>query len=420
MFGQTETCGIVATYPIPAQQDERVKIVPLGRAIANTQIYLLDSHMQPVPIGVPGELHIGGLGLARGYLNRPELTDEKFIPDPFRQKEGARVYKTGDLARFLRDGSIEFIGRSDYQVKIRGFRIELGEIEAVLSQHPSVLQTVVIAREDGSGEKRLVAYVVSNEGPALSISDLRRFLREKLPEYMVPFAFVLLEALPLTPSGKVNRSVLPAPDLAKPDSEENFVAPRDELEQELVQIWEEVLRVQPIGIKDNFFDLGGHSLLAVHLFGQIETKFGKKLPLATLFQSGTVETLAKMLCPAQEKATGDQVLLGALGEDTSTDAWSSLVAIQPNGSKPPLFFMHPMGGEILCYRPIAMHLGQDQPVYGLQPPGLDGKEPLLTRVEDMAALYIQANADHSTQRSLLYRRLLFRGYSCLGDSSATP
>jgi aspartate racemase len=389
MFGQTETCGIVATYPIPAQQDERVKIVPLGRAIANTQIYLLDSHMQPVPIGVPGELHIGGLGLARGYLNRPELTDEKFIPDPFRQKEGARVYKTGDLARFLRDGSIEFIGRSDYQVKIRGFRIELGEIEAVLSQHPCVLQTVVVAREDGSGEKRLVAYVVSNEGPALSVSDLRRFLREKLPEYMVPFAFMLLEALPLTPSGKVNRSVLPAPDLAKPDSEENFVAPRDELEQELVQIWEEVLRVQPIGIKDNFFDLGGHSLLAVHLFGQIETKFAKKLPLATLFQSGTVETLAKMLRPAQEKAIGDQVLLEALGEDTSIDAWSSLVAIQPHGSKPPLFFMHPMGGEILCYRPIAMHLGQDQPVYGLQPPGLDGKQPLLTRVEDMAALYIQ-------------------------------
>ncbi|KAB8317793.1 amino acid adenylation domain-containing protein [Tolypothrix campylonemoides VB511288] len=389
MFGQTETCGIVATYPIPAQQDERVKIVPLGRPIANTQIYLLDSHMQPVPIGVPGELHIGGLGLARGYLNRPELTNEKFIPDPFRPKEGARVYKTGDLARFLPDGSIEFIGRSDYQVKIRGFRIELGEIEAVLSQHPSVLQTVVVAREDASGEKRLVAYVVSNEGSALSLSDLRRFLREKLPEYMVPFAFVLLEALPLTPSGKVNRSVLPAPDLAKPDSKENFVAPRNQLEQELVQIWEEVLRVQPIGIKDNFFDLGGHSLLAVHLFGQIETKFGKKLPLATLFQSGTVETLAKMLCPAQEKVTGDQVLLGALGEDTSIDTWSSLVAIQPNGSKPPLFFMHPMGGEILCYRPIAMYLGSDQPVYGLQPRGLDGKQPLLTRVEDMAALYIQ-------------------------------
>ncbi|MEI2582759.1 non-ribosomal peptide synthetase [Scytonema sp. PRP1] len=389
MFGQTETCGIVATYPIPAEQDERVKIVPLGRPIANTQIYLLDSHMQPVPIGVPGELHIGGLGLARGYLNRPELTDEKFIPDPFRAKEGARVYKTGDLARFLKDGSIEFIGRSDYQVKIRGFRIELGEIEAVLSQHPSVLQTVVVAREDASGEKRLVAYVVSNEGPALSVSDLRQFLREKLPEYMVPFAFVLLEALPLTPSGKVNRSVLPAPDLAKPDSKENFVAPRNQLEQELVQIWEEVLRVQPIGIKDNFFDLGGHSLLAVHLFGQIETKFGKKLPLATLFQSGTVETLAKMLCPTQEQPTSDQVLPGTLREDTSIDTWSSLVAIQPNGSKPPLFFMHPMGGEILCYRPIAMYLGSDQPVYGLQPPGLDGKQPLLTRVEDMAALYIQ-------------------------------
>ncbi|WP_017318022.1 non-ribosomal peptide synthetase [Mastigocladopsis repens] len=389
MYGQTETSGTVAVYPIPAQQDERGKIVPLGRPIANTQIYLLDAHLQPVPIGVVGELHIGGGGPARGYLNRPELTAEKFIPNPFSQEEGARLYKTGDLARYLQDGNIEFIGRSDYQVQIRGFRIELGEIEAVLSQHPSVLQTVVIAREDVRGDKRLVAYVVPNQEPAPIISDLRRFLKEKLPEYMIPSAFVLLESFPLTPTGKVNRNTLPAPDLAKQDPDATFVAPRNELERQLAEIWEEVLHVQSIGVKDNFFDLGGHSLLAVHLFAQVEQKFGKKLPLATLFQSGTVEALAMMLRSREEKATGHQALLGA-EEDTSKAPWSSLVEIQPKGSQPPLFLVHPLGGEILCYRALAMHLGRDQPVYGLQQQGLDGEQSFLTQVEDMAALYIEA------------------------------
>ncbi|GAA6623227.1 amino acid adenylation domain-containing protein [Scytonema sp. NUACC26] len=382
MFGQTETCGIVATYPIPEQQDERVKIVPLGRPIANTQIYLLDEHMQPVPIGVPGELHIGGLGLARGYLNRPELTEEKFIPDPFSQKEGARLYKTGDLARYLADGNIEFIGRQDYQVKIRGFRIELGEVEAVLNQHPSVVQTAVMACVDALGDKRLVAYVVPNQELEPVTSDLRGFLKEKLPEYMVPSAFVLLEALPLTPSGKVNRAALPAYDFSKLDLEANFVAPRDELEQQIAQIWEEVLHRQPIGIRDNFFDLGGHSLLAVHVFAQIEQKFGKKLPLATLFQSGTVEALAIMLRFQEEKA-------GVTSENETETFWSSLVKIQPYGSKPPLFLAHALGGETLCYRTLAMHLGRERPVYGLQPQGLDEKQPLLTSVEDMAALYIK-------------------------------
>ncbi len=393
MFGQTETCGIVATYPILAQQDDkpgtacakgdRVKIVPLGSPIANTQIYLLDEHMQPVPIGVSGELHIGGLGLARGYLNRPELTEEKFIPDPFSQKAGARLYKTGDLARYLSNGNIEFIGRSDYQVKIRGFRIELGEVEAVLNQHPSVVQTAVIAAcVDAQGDKRLVAYVVPNKELEPVISDLRGFLKEQLPEYMVPSAFVLLEALPLTPSGKVNRGALPAYDFSKLDLEANFVAPRDELEQQIAQIWEEVLHRQPIGIRDNFFDLGGHSLLAVHLFAQIEQKFGKKLPLATLFQSGTVEALATMLRFQQEKA-------GAIAQAETEITWSSLVKIQPHGSKPPLFLAHPLGGETLCYRSLALLLGQDRPVYGLQPRGLDGREALYTRVEDMAAHYIK-------------------------------
>ncbi|NMG21590.1 non-ribosomal peptide synthetase [Brasilonema bromeliae] len=389
MFGQTETCGIVATYPIPAQQHERVKIVPLGRPIPNTQIYLLDSHMQPVPIGIAGELHIGGLGLARGYLNRPELTEEKFIPDLFSQKEGARLYKTGDLARYLPDGSIEFIGRSDYQVKIRGFRIELGEVEAVLNQHPAVLQSVVVAREDKSGEKRLVAYVVPNQKTTVTITELRRFLKKKLPEYMVPFAFVLLEALPLTPSGKVNRSTLPAPDLVKQDLQATFVAPHDDLEKTLSQIWEEVLGIQPIGVRDDFFDLGGHSLLAVRLFAQIEKKFDKKLPLATLFQSGSVEALANILRQEEEPTAGNQVLIATHHQHTSRAPWSSLVEIQPNGSKPPFFCIHPLGGEILCYRPLALHLGSDQPVYGLQPLGLDGKHPPLTRIEDMAAHYIK-------------------------------
>ena len=388
MFGQTETCGIVATYPIPAQQNERVKIVPLGRPIPNTQIYLLDSHMQPVPIGVAGEMHIGGVGLAQGYLNRPELTDEKFIPNPFIQEEGARIYKTGDLARFLPNGNIEFLGRGDYQVKIRGFRIELGEIEAVLSQHPSIVQTVVIAYEHIPGDKRLVAYVVLNQHTTATISELRRFLKEKLPEYMVPSVFVLLEALPLTPSGKVNRSALPAPEQVLQEPEATFVAPRDDLEQKLSQIWEEVLGIQPIGIMDNFFDLGGHSLLAIRLFAQIENKFAKKLPLATLFQSNTVEAIAKILRQGEEKAFGNQVL-SRLGENKSKTSWSSLVEIQPTGSKPPLFCLHPLGGELLKYHKLAPHLGSDQPVYGLQPQGLDGKQPPFTRIEDMVEHYIK-------------------------------
>ncbi|MBW4476883.1 MAG: amino acid adenylation domain-containing protein [Tolypothrix brevis GSE-NOS-MK-07-07A] len=387
MFGQTETCGIVATYPIPAQQDERVKIVPLGRPIPNTQIYLLDSHMQPVPIGVAGELHIGGVGLAQGYLNRPELTDEKFIPNPFIQEEGARIYKTGDLARFLPNGNIEFLGRGDYQVKIRGFRIELGEIEAVLSQHPSIVQTVVIAYEHIPGDKRLVAYVVPNQQTTATISELRRFLKEKLPEYMIPSVFVFLEALPLTPSGKVNRSALPAPEQALQESEVTFVAPRDDLEQKLSQIWEEVLGIQPIGIMDNFFDLGGHSLLAVRLFSNIEQTFGKKLPLSSLFPSATVEALAETI--SQTELAVDNQVSSTLAENKSKTSWSSLVEIQPTGSKPPLFCIHPLGGETLCYRDLANHLGSEQPVYGLQPIGLDGKQPHHTRIEDMASHYIQ-------------------------------
>jgi amino acid adenylation domain-containing protein len=387
VYGPTE-CTTFSTWYLVQNVPEGATTLPIGRPISNTQAYILDRHLQPVPIGIPGELYIGGPGLAKGYLNRPELNAERFIPNPFSHEKEARLYKTGDLVRYLPDGNIEFVGRIDNQVKIRGFRIELGEIEAVLGQHPAVQHTAVIVRQDTPGDKRLVAYVVPNQDQVTTVSELRDFLKDKLPNYMIPAAFVMLEVLPLTPNGKVNRRALPAPDQIRQELEATFVAPRNELESQLIQIWEEILNVKPIGIKDNFFDLGGHSLLAVKLFAQIEKKFGKQLPLAILFQSGTVEALATVISPKQ-KVLENQVSNASHQEEKSQDAWSCLVPIQPQGSKPPFFCIHPLGGEVLCYRPLAMHLGTDQPFYGIQPRGLDGKQPPLTSIEEMAALYIQ-------------------------------
>ncbi len=345
---------------------------PIGRPIANTVIYILDSELQPVPIGVPGELHIGGAGLARGYLNRRELTEQKFIPNPFSNQPGSRLYKTGDLARYLPDGNIEFIGRIDHQVKIRGFRIELGEIEAVLAQHSQVREAVVIAREDIPGDKRLVAYLTTND-PKTTINDLRSFLKTKLPEYMIPGAFVLLESIPLTPNGKVNRRALPIPDASSLLRESSFIAPRDSLELQLAQIWSEILGVSPIGVRDNFFDLGGHSLLAVRLMAEIEKQFSKNLSLATLFQGATVEQLAILL-----------------RQNTDTHSWSALVAIQPQGNHPPFFCMPGSGGNVVYFHQLARHLGNDQPFYALQPPSLDGISEPKGSVEEVAAYYLQA------------------------------
>jgi thioesterase domain-containing protein/acyl carrier protein len=348
LYGPTETTIWSTVYKVgPGERS-----VPIGRPIANTQVYLLDSYLQPVPIGVPGELYIGGVGLARGYLHRPELTAEKFILDPFSNEPGTRLYKTGDLARSLPDGNIEFLGRIDYQVKIRGFRIELGEIETVLSQHPAVRETVVLAYESRPGEKRLVAYVVSHQEQISTSSELRSFLKEKLPDYLVPSTFVTLDALPLTPNGKVDRRALPAPDMARPTMEEGFILPRDRLELQLAKIWEQILGLKSIGVKDNFFDLGGYSLLAVRLFLQIEKVFGEKLPLTTLFQAPTIEQLADVL-------RGSQAGWSA--------AWSSLVAIQPGGSNQP-FFCVPgnLGNVFVDLGELAKYLGPDQPFYGLQ------------------------------------------------------
>jgi hypothetical protein len=281
---------------------------PIGRPIANTQIYILDRNLQPVPIGIPGELHIGGVGLARGYLHLPELTAEKFIPDPFCDDSQARLYKTGDLARYRPDGNIEFLGRMDHQVKIRGFRIELGEIEVVLAQHPAVCEAVVNVHEPLPGDKRLAAYVVADPSPVPTSSELRRFLKQKLPDYMVPSAFVFVEAFPLTSSGKIDRCSLPAPDASRPELEGGYVAPRTPTEEILASVWAEVLGMEKVGIHDNFFELGGHSLPAMQVISRIHRACSEDLPIRALFDSPTVAELAQCLLIAM--ATSDQQIAG--------------------------------------------------------------------------------------------------------------
>ncbi len=271
----------------------------IGRPIANTRIYLLDERLKPVPIGVPGELHIGGDGLARGYLGRPELTAERFIPNPYGEAPGARLYKTGDLARYLPDGSIKFLSRIDHQVKLRGFRIELGEIETVLKQHPAVPDCVVVVREDVPGDMRLVAYVVLAHEPGSVIGELRGFLREKLPEYMIPSAFVRINELPLTRHGKVNRQALPAPESERPELHAAYIAPRTKIEQTIATLWQEVLRVEKVGMDDNFFDLGGHSLLMVQVHSRLREAFSKDISLIEMFRNPTVSSLAKYFADAE-------------------------------------------------------------------------------------------------------------------------
>ncbi len=309
LYGPTEAAIDVTFWDCRRQSD--FPIVPIGRPIANTQIYLLDQHLQPVPIGVPGELYIGGDGLARGYLNRPDLTSERFIPNPFSDKPGARLYRSGDLARYLPHGEIEYLGRIDHQVKVRGFRIELGEIEAVLSQHPAVRETVVVVREDEPGSKRLVAYAVLHPEQTLTITELRRFLEEKLPNYMVPTALVMLEELPLTPNGKVDRRALPAPDTARPESESTFVPPRTPVEEVLAGIWSDVLRREPIGVHDNFFELGGDSILSLQIIFRAN-QAGFKLTPKQLFEHQTIAELAIVAGTNQLTQTEQGVVSGAL------------------------------------------------------------------------------------------------------------
>ena len=369
VYGPTENTTFSSWYLVE-NLPTAATTIPIGRPIANTQIYILDEYLQPVPVGVPGELHIGGAGLAKGYLNRPELTIEKFIPNPFSADSDSRLYKTGDLVRYLKDGNIEFLGRIDTQVKIRGFRIELGEIEAVLSQHEDVQIACVMLREDTPGEKRIVAYVVPQPKVTVTTSTLRRFLTHKLPGYMIPSAFMILDSLPLTPNGKVDRRALKAP--SNSSDSDTFVQARNQLELQLVQLWSKVLKVDKIGVQDNFFELGGHSLLASYLITQVKQQLGKDIPLITLFQNPTIEQLATII---------------QTGSDHSTP--SCLVAIQPQGSKPPFFCVPGAGGRPFYFYHLGRYLGEDQPFYSFEN-NLSQESGSITRIEDMASIYIEA------------------------------
>ncbi|MCE2699816.1 MAG: amino acid adenylation domain-containing protein [Nostocales cyanobacterium LE14-WE4] len=374
-YGPTESTTFTCCYPIPRKLETTIESIPIGSPIANTQVYILDEYLQPVPVGVPGELHIGGAGLAKGYLNRPELTQEKFIPNPF---DNSKLYKTGDLARYLPDGNIEYLGRIDNQVKIRGFRIELGEIEAVLSQHEDVQISCVIVREDTPGEtctegsrsKQLVAYIVPQKNVTLTTSELRQFLGNKLPGYMIPQAFVMLESLPLTPNGKVDRRALKAP--THTSNSDRFIEVRNQLELKLLQIWSNILKVDKIGVQDNFFDLGGHSLLAPYLMTQIKQQIGKDIALKDLFQNPTIEQLAAII---QKES-----------DDSSP---SCLVAIQPNGSNLPFFCVPGAGGRPFYFYHLGRCLGDDQPLYSFEN-NLYQELGAITHIEDMASIYIEA------------------------------
>jgi amino acid adenylation domain-containing protein len=292
IYGLTET-GLATFWDCRPESNHR--IIPIGRHTANTKIYILDSSHQPVPVGITGQLYIGGDGLARGYLNCLEITKEKFIPDCFFNQLSKRLFKTGDMARYLPDGNIEFLGRMDNQVKIRGFRVEPEEVEALLSQFSKIRQTIVMAREDIPGTKKLVAYVVPQSEHVPTSSELRRFLKQTLPDYMIPSIFVFLKTLPLTPNGKVDRRSLPIPDKNRPHLESTFVLPRTPLEQNILLIWSQVLKIEKIGIYDNFFDLGGHSLLATQILSRLKQTFNMDIPFKVIFEAQNIADLSEYI-----------------------------------------------------------------------------------------------------------------------------
>ena len=310
------------------------------------------------------------MGLARGYRNRPDLTAEVFVPDPFVANE--RIYRTGDRARYGPEGDLEFMGRVDGQIKLRGFRIEPGDVETALRAHPAVREAAVVLRGD-EPRQRLVAYVVPRAGQSPSSGDLRSLLKKTLPGFMVPSEFVTLTALPLTPSGKLDRKALPEPGADPGGLARTYVAPRDLVEIKLVRLWQKVLGVDRVGVEDDFFELRGHSLLAARLLYEIERAFGRRLPLTVIFDAPTVGQLASLF-----------------RKEGWSPSWRSLVPIQVGGSRRPLFLVHALGGNVLTYRHLARRLGSDQPVYALQAQGLDGRQPPLRRVEDMATQYIAA------------------------------
>ncbi len=367
-LGPTEST-LALQYFLDQETEIQRNAVPVGYPVDETEILLLDPNGRPTELC--GEIGIRSPHVALGYWGKPEATRVAFLPDP----EGGerRIYRTGDLGRLLPNGAVQFLGRRDSQVKVRGHRIELGEIEETLGRHPTVRQSAVALREAAPDDQRLVAYLVRNGGKATSIADLRIFLERQLPAFMIPSTFVWLESLPLTPSGKIDRSALPPPDLSRSQFESPFVAPRNPIEAAISQIWRDILHIDRVGVHDNFFDLGGHSLLAALLAATVGKQLGRPVALATIFRAPTVAELAEILPDSKR----------------SRRPFPSLVAIlQPNGTERPFFCVHANTG-IVYYRELAMVLGPDQPFYGLQAQGLDGRRPPLETVEEMATHYIR-------------------------------
>lgn len=371
MYGPTETT-VWSTVKLIVNDTD----ITIGKPIDNTQVYILDEKLNNFTDGTVGEIYIGGDGVAKGYLNRPELTDERFVDDIFSGIAGSKMYRTGDLGKIREDGEIICLGRIDHQVKVRGYRIELEEIEQNLIKEENIKQAVVIAREDTPGNPRLVAYVIVNE--LINSTDLKQQfdswqqgLLAALPEYMVPDDFVIMEVIPITPNGKIDRKALPKPDYGNIQRTGEFVAPRTANEKLVAEIWQQLMGIENISMTDNFFELGGRSLVAVQIMARIEKETGKRLPLATLFEYATIEKLA-----------------ARLEIDPSSITWESLVPIKPSGSKMPLYIVHGAGLNVLLFNALAMNMDAEQPVYGLQARGLNGVDEPLDVMEEIATNYI--------------------------------
>lgn len=412
LYGPTETT-VEATWWKCLLGDTRSS-VPIGWPIANMQAYILDEFRNPAPLGVPGELWMGGVGVARGYLNDPDKTAERFVPNHFTGQ--GRMYRTGDRCRWRADGSIEYYGRIDQQVKVSGYRIEVEEIETLLVSIPEVREAAVAVHGDGVGSQRLVAYLVPRDGAELpTIEVLRKHLKEKLPAYALPSAYVTLEELPITPTGKIDRKALPLPVLERPNMEQAYVAPRTAVEEFLAELWAELLHVEQVGIEDNFFELGGSSILGVHMINHLQEKLGEHIYVIALFEAPTISGLMRHLadtCPDRisEVFGADALPAASRGYESNgqqsngqhvngTSASPSpelLVPLQPRGTKPPLFVVHPPGGIVACYQPLSRHLGGGHPLYGIRAAGFHG-EPVPATVEEMAADYLAAMRDVQPQ-----------------------